>query len=123
MDEVERTIRAALKTNRKNFEAIGLVVAGKQQIVALETTGKAKDDLVPALKRFLYRIAIDTENIHQLEATNNVIYYDLNERQVVCNLVRGEAQSYILVIVTGPKKTYKRATKQLLKQLETLLQS
>ena len=123
MDEVERTIRAALKTNRKNFEAIGLVVAGKQQIVALETTGKAKDDLVPALKRFLYRIAIDIDNIHELETVNNVIYYDLSERQVVCNLVRGEPESYILVIVTGPKKAYKRASKQLLKQLQTLIES
>ena len=121
MDAIQQAIREALKKNRKNFEGIGLVIAGKPQIVVLETLEKAQDNLDAALKRFLYRIAIDTDNIHQLEEVNNVLYYDLQERQIICNLVRSNAESYILVIVTGPKKAYKRASKQLLKSLQQLL--
>ena len=121
MDAVQQHIQNSLEKNRKNFEGIGLVLAGTPRIIALETHDDAQENLVAAMKRFLYRIAIDTDNIHQLEVVNNVIYYDLHERQIICNLVKGDPEDYILVIVTGPKKAYKRATKQLLKALQATL--
>ena len=120
MDAVQQAIRTALKQHAKNFEAIALVQAGSPHIIALDITDDAHDNLAPALKRFVYRIALDTDH-HHLAELNNVIYYDLQERQINCNLVAGAGQRYILVIVTGPKKTYKRASKQLIKTLQQLL--
>lgn len=121
MDAVEQAIHAALKQNAKNFEAIALVQADRPHIVALDTVEGVRDDLAPALKRFLYRITLDSDQYHHLADLNHVIYYDLQERQVICNLIEGAGQRYVLVIVTGPKKAYKRASKQLLKTLQPLL--
>jgi hypothetical protein len=70
------------------------------------------------LERFLHRIAADRDSHHQLEEINNVVFYDIAQRQLICNMVQVKEKRFILVVVVAHQKTYKQATRRLIKKLQ-----
>jgi hypothetical protein len=121
MTDIHKALQLAL-AEEKNFEAIGLVeVSRTDPTPFFQTAPSAPYGLGIALERFLRRIANDTESSEQLLHINNAIFYDIEQRQLVCNLVETKTQRYIFVVVVPHQKSYKQATKRLVKKFQQML--
>jgi hypothetical protein len=121
MTDLQEALQGAL-AEEKNFEAVGLVEASSSDpVLAFQTIADAPYGLGIALERFLQRIANDRESREQLTQANNAIFYDIEQRQLICNLVQTKTRSYILVVVVPHQKTYKQSTKRLVKKFQQLL--
>src|SRR5262245_60664752 len=121
MTDIQEALQLAL-TEEKNFEAIGLVeISRGSPTPLLQTIPDPQYGLEIALERFLNRIANDTESSEQLAQGNNAIFYDIEQRQLVCNLVQTKTRRYILVVVVPHQKSYKQSTKRLVKKFQQIL--
>jgi hypothetical protein len=121
MTDFQEALQLAL-TEEKNFEAVGLVeMSDNNPTPYFQTIPNAPYGLGIALERFLQRIANDTESSEQLVQVNNAIFYDIDQRQLVCNLVQTKTRRYIFVVVVPHQKSYKQSTKRIVKKLQQLL--
>ena len=121
MTDIQEALQLAL-AEEKNFEAIGLVeISRGSPTPLLQTIPDVPYGLEIALERFLNRIANDTESSEQLAQGNNAIFYDIEQRQLVCNLVQTKTRRYILVVVVPHQKSYKQSTKRLVKKFQQML--
>lgn len=121
MTDFQEALQLAL-AEEKNFEAVGFVEISKNNPAPLfQTTADAPYGLEIALERFLYRIVNDTESSEQLAQGNTAIFYDIEQRQLVCNLVQTKTRRYILVVVVPHQKSYKQSTKRLVKKFQQIL--
>lgn len=116
----ENILQKALK-GKTNFEAFALIDLDSAGFVFLAASAKAAPALLPALERFALHAVHHAESPEQLATLEQAVYYDIAQRQVVCSPILGEKQRCLLVAVVEPRKTYKRATQQLIKQLEAAL--
>ena len=108
-------------TGDDHFEALALVAPESGEIVFMDMVRDVPRGFGEALERFIMRLMRYRDGFDQLDEVNKVIFYDLDNRQIVCNRISSDEESYILIVVTGPKKAYKRATKRLLKNLQETL--
>jgi hypothetical protein len=104
-----------------NFEAVGLVEMSSTPAFAFQTIQDVPHGLRIGLERFLNRIAHDTESSEQLTQANNAVFYDIDQRQLVCNLVETKTRRYIFVVVVPHQKSYKQSTKRIVKKLQQML--
>lgn len=116
----EAILQKALQ-GKTNFEAFALIEILSAEFRFLAAGAKAQAGLLPALERFALNAVTQADSLDQLAQLDQVVYYDISQRQVVCNAVSGNTAQYLLVAVVGPRKTYKRAVQQLVKQLEAAL--
>ncbi len=121
MTDFQEALQLALAED-KNFEAVGLVeIASSEPTFAFQTIQDVPYGLRIGMERFLQRIANDTESSDQLAEVNNAIFYDIDQRQLVCNLVQTKTRRYILVIVIPHQKSYKQSSKRIVKKLQQML--
>lgn len=113
-------MREAL-TGDDYFEALALVTPETGEIIYLDMARDVPRGFAEAFERLVMRIMHHRDGYADLDEVNKVIFYDMDNRQIVCNRIHGSEESYIVIAVTGPKKAYKRATKKLLKSLEDAL--
>ena len=117
---VERELQAAL-AEQDRFEALALVELNQDRLLFLETAANAEPALRPALEAFLLRLVTDTESHDQFQQTDEIIFYDLAGRQLVCHYFEQQGKRAILVAVVAPGKTYKQIVRRLAKALRPLL--
>ena len=117
---VERELQPAL-AEQDRFEALALVELNQDRLLFLETAATADPGLRPALDAFLLRLVTDTENHDQFKQTEEIVFYDLANRQLVCHYFEQQAKRAVLVAVVAPHKTYKQVVKRLAKALKPLL--
>lgn len=121
MSDLQEALLLALN-EEKNFEAIGLVeVSSQESTLLMQVIPAAPYGLGIAFERFLRRIAHDTESSEQLTQASNVVFYDIEQRQLVCNLIQTKTRRYILVVVVPHQKSYKQSTKRLVKKFQQML--
>jgi len=121
MTDFQEALQLALD-EEKNFEAVGIVeMSSHEPDFAFLTISDVPYGLKIGLERFLQRIVHDTESAAQVEQVNNAIFYDIDQRQLVCNLVQTKTRRYILVVVVPHQKSYKQSTKRIVKKLQQIL--
>lgn len=120
MSTFEETLDAALAGD-SHFEALGLIETAGRNILYVRTVENAPYGLLAGLEDLLLRAAGDVESHDRLEEVNAVIFYDIEQRQVICNLVNAGNRNYLLAAVAAPNKAYKQATKRLIKTLQDTL--
>lgn len=119
MTDFQTALQLALAED-KNFEGVGLVEIVNREF-AFQTIQDVPYGLRIGLERFLQRIANDAESSEQLAQVSNAIFYDIDQRQIICNLVQTKTGRYILVVVVPHQKSYKQSTKRIVKKLQQLL--
>lgn len=120
MPSLQDELQKALHKERERFQAMALVELGSDRLLFLETTDSAPKGMSEALEAFLLRLVTDTEGHDQL-GNREIIFYDIDERQIVSYLVQKKKRRCVLVLVVSPRKTYKQVAKRLIKSLKTLL--
>lgn len=103
------------------FEAFGLVRLDTDQLVFLGTTDHAAPGLRSALEKFLLHAVTDTESLTEFADGDEVVYYDVEQRQIVLTAFKTKKSRYLLSAVVSPQKTYKQVFKRLAKSLKTEL--
>ncbi len=117
---VERELQPAL-ADQDRFEALALVELNQDRLLFLGMATWADSELRPALEAFLLRLVTDTENHDQFKQTEEMVFFDLTGRQLVCLYFEQQGKRAILVAVVAPHKTYKQAVRRLVKALRPLV--
>ncbi|MBI5669407.1 MAG: hypothetical protein HZC41_15495 [Chloroflexi bacterium] len=117
---VEQELQSAL-ADQDRFEALALLDLNRDRLLFLGTAEGADPELKPALEAFLLRLVTDTDNHDQFKQTEEVVFYDIAGRQLVCHYFEQGGRRGILVAVVAPQKTYKQIVKRLVKTLKPLL--
>jgi hypothetical protein len=120
MAVVESELRTAL-ADRDRFEALALVDLNQDKLLFLETGEGTADGLKPALEAFLLRLVTDTESHDQFKKTDEIVFYDVDGRQLVSHYFEDRGKRYVLVAVVSPQKTYKQVIRRLAKSLKSAL--
>jgi hypothetical protein len=117
---VESELQTALDDSGR-FEALALIQLKTDRLLFLKTAPDTVAGLKDALEAFLLRAVTDTESIAELREGDDVVYYDLEQRQITLTLFQTKTDRYLLSAVIAPGKTYKQILKRLTKSLKTLL--
>lgn len=118
---VESELQAALDDGGR-FEALGLIHLDTDQLLFLKVANNTAQGLQTALEQFLLRAVTNTESLEELHEGDEVIFYDVEQRQIVLSLVNTKKKGrYLFAAVVAPGKTYKQIFKRLAKSLKTLL--
>ncbi|MCB9453615.1 MAG: hypothetical protein H6672_19460 [Anaerolineaceae bacterium] len=119
-ETVQDTLQAALDDNKGRFIALTLAEIPSGKTLFLHADPDLPDDFADALDKLAKRAATFTENHDQFDKVDEVLFYDIEGRQIVLYLIKRQPFNQILVIVAAPKKAYKQAGKRLAKTLHTL---
>lgn len=111
-------IQQALHDNQGRFVAAALAEVPSGVILFLHADDTLPEDFAAALAELAKRAATFTENHDQFDHVDEVLFYDIEGRQVILHLIKGEPANQILVLVAAPQKPYKQASKRLAKALQ-----
>ncbi len=117
---IRRELSAALM-GQDRFEALALVELNQDRLLFLGTAPEAAAELKPLLEDFLLRLVTDTESHDQFRDSDEFVFYDLTERQLVLHYFETADKRCVLVAVVYPQKTYKQVVRRLAKTLRPLI--
>jgi hypothetical protein len=118
-DSLHTIIGKALHENQDRFVAVALAEVPSGDILFLHADAALPEDFADALAALAKRAATFTENHDRFDPLDEVLFYDLEDRQIILNLIQRQPASQILVVVAAPQKAYKQASKRLAKALQT----
>lgn len=111
----------SLLVEETRFEALALVSVDTDRLLFLEGQPSTPPEMLAAVEELLLRAITNTEALERLKDGDEVLYYDLDGRQIVFYLLASKTARYILLAVIAPAKAYKQLTKRLLKNLKSVL--
>lgn len=114
----QTTIQKALQDNQGRFVAAALAEVPSGMILFLHADEDLPEDFAMALAELAERAATFTENHDQFDHLDEVLFYDIEGRQVILYLIERQPTNEILVLVAAPQKAYKQASKRLAKALQ-----
>jgi hypothetical protein len=117
---IESLLNDALR-EADRFEAFGLIHLNTDQLLFLGTAEQAVPGLRPTLEKFLLHAVTDTESLTEFPDGEEVVYYDVEQRQIVLTAFKTKKSRYLFSAVVSPQKTYKQVFKRLAKSLKTEL--
>jgi hypothetical protein len=117
---IESELQAALD-DQGRFEALALIQLKTDQLLFLKAAEGTASGLSSALESFLLRAVTDTESLAELADGDEVVYYDLEQRQIILTPFKTKQGRYLFAAVAASNKTYKQVLKRLVKSLKTLL--
>lgn len=118
-DTEQAIIQEALKDNQGRFIAAALAEVPTGEIRFLHADKDLPTGFAAALAELAARAAAFTENHDQFDGLNEVLFYDIEGRQVILYLIERPPGNHVLVVVAAPQKAYKQASKRLAKALQS----
>lgn len=111
----------ALLAEEDRFEALALVSIETDRLLFLGGQPSTPPEMLAAVEELLLRAVTNTEALERLNDGDEVLYYDLEGRQVIFYLLKTKQARWLFLAIVSPGKAYKQITKRLLKTLKSAL--
>lgn len=111
----------ALLAEESRFEALALVSVETDRLLFLDGQPDTATEMLAAVEDLLLRALANAEALERLNDGDEVLYYDLEGRQIVFCLLKTKTARCLFLAVVAPGKAYRQIIKRLLKTLKSAL--